>query len=366
MTATEVSFPKLGIHFNVDSVAFKLFGIDVYWYGVIIALGILLCVTLAMKHCKENRFSTDLVADTILVALPAAIVGARAYYVICEWDSYKDNLKSIFDTRSGGLAVYGGIIAALLAIFVMCKIRKIPFSAILDYGIPYLPLGQAIGRWGNFFNQEAFGTTTTLPWGMTSDKVQAYLRVYCKDLDSTMPVHPTFLYESLVNLALFFILLFVRKKSKHNYEATCVYLVVYGFARFFIEGLRTDSLYIGNTAIRTSQLLSFILMVVGLVYIFYANVKNVERTYIPEKFLVPKEDDKNKTVKIIKPDGEVEVIKDESDEENKEESSDEPSGTAEPEDDIVCLQGEIAMPEMLEKPEETEEPSEDQKEETEE
>lgn len=356
MTATEVSFPKLGIHFNVDSVAFRIFGIDVYWYGVIIALGILLCVTLAMKHCKDNKFSTDLVADTILVALPAAIVGARAYYVICEWDSYKDDLKSIFDTRSGGLAVYGGIIAALLAIFIMCKIRKIPFSAILDYGIPYLPLGQAIGRWGNFFNQEAFGTTTTLPWGMTSDKVQAYLRVYCKDLDSTMPVHPTFLYESLVNLALFFILLVVRKKSKHNYEATCVYLVVYGLARFFIEGLRTDSLYIGNTAIRTSQLLSFIIMVVGLVYIFFANVKNVERTYIPEKFLVPKEDDKNKTVKIIKPTGEVEVVK----EETKEENTEEPSEKTEPEDEVVHLMGEVAAPE------EDEEPSEKTKEETEE
>lgn len=364
MTATEVSFPKLGIHFNVDSVAFKIFGIEVYWYGVIIALGILLCVTLAMKHCKDNRFSTDLVADTILVALPAAIVGARLYYVICEWDSYKNDLKSIFDTRSGGLAVYGGIIAALIAIFVMCKIRKIPFSAILDYGIPYLPLGQAIGRWGNFFNQEAFGTTTTLPWGMTSEKVQAYLRVYCKDLDSSMPVHPTFLYESLVNLALFFILLFVRKRSKHNYEATCVYLVVYGFARFFIEGLRTDSLFIGNTAIRTSQLLSFILMVVGLVYIFYANVKNVERTYIPEKFLVPKEDDKNKTVKIIKPTGEVEVIKEEGKEETEEGSSDDTSGDSEPEDEEeVHLMGEIEMPEMPEVPEE---PSEEKKKETEE
>ena len=361
---TEVSFPKLGIHFNVNSVAFKLFGIDVYWYGVIIAVGILLCVTLAMKHCKNNRFSTDLVADTILVALPAAIVGARLYYVICEWDSYKGDLKSIFDTRSGGLAVYGGIIGALIAIFVMCKIRKIPFSAILDFGIPYLPLGQAIGRWGNFFNQEAFGTTTDLPWGMTSDKIQTYLRVYCKDLDSTMPVHPTFLYESLVNLALFFVLLFVRKKSKHNYEATCVYLVVYGFARFFIEGLRTDSLYIGNTAIRTSQLLSFILMVVGLVYIFYANVKNVERTYIPEKFLVPKEDekDKNKTVKIIKPSGEVEVISEGTEEENKEETE---GSSAEPEDEEeVHLMGEITVEDVLGESEE--ELSEQKKEETEE
>lgn len=290
MDKTEVSFPGLGIHMNVDSVAFSVFGIDIYWYGIIIALGIVLCVGLSMYHCKNkiHKFSTDLVADVILVALPAAIIGARVYYVAFEWDNYKGDLKKILDTRSGGLAVYGGVIAAFLAIFIMCKIRKIPFSAILDYGIPYLPLGQAIGRWGNFFNQEAFGTTTTLPWGMTSDKVVDYLRTNCKDLDPTMPVHPTFLYESLVNFALFFVLLVVRKKSKHSYEPTCVYLVVYGIARFFIEGLRTDSLFLGNTAIRSSQLLSFILVVVGLVYIFIANVKDIPRAYIPERFLVPK------------------------------------------------------------------------------
>ena len=346
MTATEVSFPKLGIHFNVDSVAFKLFGIEVYWYGVIIALGILLCVGLAMKHCKDNKFSGDLVADTILVALPAAIVGARLYYVVCEWNSYKDDLKSIFDTRSGGLAVYGGILGALLAIFIMCKIRKIPFSAILDFGIPYLPLGQAIGRWGNFFNQEAFGTTTTLPWGMTSEKVQQYLRTNCPDLDSTMPVHPTFLYESLVNLALFFVLLLVRKKSKHNYEATCVYLVVYGLARFFIESLRTDSLYLGNTAIRTSQLLSFILMVIGLVYIFFANLKVVKRTYIPEKFLVPKDENKDKTIRIIPASGEsTEEVKEEIEESESavEETVSEASEETDPEE---------ASPETEEKTEE--------------
>ena len=293
MDVTEVSFPKLGIHMNIDSVAFKLFGIEVYWYGVIIALGIVACVALAMYHSKANKFSTDLVADVILVVLPCAIVGARLYYVACEWDSYKKDLKSIFDTRSGGLAVYGGILASLLGVFIMCKIRKIPFSAILDFGIPYIPLGQAIGRWGNFFNQEAFGTTTKLPWGMTSPKVVDYLKTYCPSLDSTQPVHPTFLYESLVNFALFFVLLFVRKKSKHAYETACVYLIVYGTARFFIEGLRTDSLYLGNTNIRTSQLLSLLLVVLGLTYVLIANYKNIERRYLPEKCFVKKDSKKS-------------------------------------------------------------------------
>lgn len=283
---TEVSFPGLGINVTINNVAFTLFGIDIYWYGIIIALGIAACILLGMKQARANKFSQDLIADLILVALPSAIVGARLYYVFCEWDSYKDDLTKIFDTRSGGLAVYGGIIAAFLAIWIMCRIRKIPFSACLDFGVPYIPLGQAIGRWGNFFNQEAFGTTTTLPWGMTSSKVESYLQSNCPGLDSTMPVHPTFLYESLFNIALFIILLQIRKRSKHNYEVTCGYFIGYGIARFLIEGLRTDSLYLGSTGIRTSQLLSLILIVAGLLIIVLVNVKGYTRTYIPERFLL--------------------------------------------------------------------------------
>ncbi len=283
--STEVSFPGLGITMNINSIAFSIFGIDVYWYGIIIALGIALCVTLGMKHCKANKFSQDLIADLILAALPTAIIGARLYYVFCEWDYYKVDFRRIIDTRSGGLAIYGGVIGAFLAVFVMCKIRKIPMAACLDFAIPYFPLGQAIGRWGNFFNQEAFGTTTTLPWGMTSDKVVSYLVSNCPELDSTMPVHPTFLYESLFNIALFFVLLQVRKKSKHDWETVCGYFIGYGLARFLIEGLRTDSLYIGTTGIRTSQILSLILVVVGILYICVAHMKNIKRQYIPEKFL---------------------------------------------------------------------------------
>lgn len=300
---TEVSFPGLGITMNIKSIAFSLFGIDVYWYGIIIALGIALCIILAMKDCKKCKFSQELISDLILVALPSAIVGARLYYVVCEWDYYKGDLKRIFDTRSGGLAVYGGIIAAFLGVFIACKIRKISFAACIDFAIPYIPLGQAIGRWGNFFNQEAFGTTTNLPWGMTSSKVVDYLSSNCPDLDSSMPVHPTFLYESLFNICLFFILLQIRKRSKHDFETTCGYCIGYGLARFLIEGLRTDSLYIGNTNIRTSQLLSLVLVVFGICYVIFANVKNTKKTWIPEKLLETnkslleevKEEDNSKT-----------------------------------------------------------------------
>ena len=184
---TEVSFPGLGIAINIKNVAFSVFGIDIYWYGIIIAGAIALCIILGMKQAKANRFSQNLIADLILAALPSAIVGARLYYVFCEWDSYKDDLSKIFDTRSGGLAIYGGVIGAFLAVYIMCKIRKISIAACLDFAVPYFPLGQAIGRWGNFFNQEAFGTTTTLPWGMTSPKVAAYLKYNCPELDPTMP-----------------------------------------------------------------------------------------------------------------------------------------------------------------------------------
>ena len=195
MTNDVIRFPFLGITIEVDPVAFSIGSFEVYWYGLLIGLGMLLCGVLAVKQAKANMFSEDLVYDVLLVSLPSAIIGARLYYVFCEWSYYSQNLSRIFDTRSGGLAVYGGVIGAFLGTFIMTKIRKIPFSTVADYCVVYIPLGQAIGRWGNFFNQECFGTTTTLPWGMTSDKISSYLAANCPDLDPSMPVHPTFLYD---------------------------------------------------------------------------------------------------------------------------------------------------------------------------
>lgn len=284
MGGTEVSFPGLGIKVMVNPVAFKLFGMEVYWYGIIIALGVVLCATLGFMHCKKNKFSSDLICDILLVSLPSAIVGARLYYVFCNWSYYSEDLKRIFDTRSGGLAVYGGVLGAFLGAYIMCRIRKIPFSTCADYCICYIPLGQAIGRWGNFINQEAFGTTTTLPWGMTSSEVVSYLKVNCPNLDSSMPVHPTFLYESLFNFGLVFLLLYVRNRSKHCYETTATYMICYGFIRFLIEGVRTDSLYIGSTNIRTSQLLSLILMIAGFLIVIYVRKVGMKRVDLPERF----------------------------------------------------------------------------------
>ena len=299
MNYTEVSFPGLGITVNIDQVAFSIFGIEVYWYGILISLGMVLCVVLGMLHSKKNKFSSDLVFDVIFVSLPCAIVGARLYYVLSEWEMYSGDLIKIFDTRSGGLAVYGGILGAFIGTLIMCKIRKIPFSAVVDFCVVYIPLGQAIGRWGNFFNQECFGTTTTLPWGMKSSEVESYLRLYFPDLDSTMAVHPTFFYEFLATITIFFILLYVRKYSKHAFESMAVYMILYGVARFFIEGLRTDSLYIGDTGIRTSQLFSAVLVVSGVIYLVVAYKKNIKRVYISEELMNKTFLDSNKKVEKV-------------------------------------------------------------------
>ena len=282
----EVQFPGLGIKFDVNPVAFKIGDFEIYWYGILIAAALVLCIVLALKQAKKNNFPDTLIYDTMLVTIPCAIIGARAYYVIFNWSTYAGNIQSIFDTRAGGLAVYGGIIACLLGLLIMCKIRKIPFTSLADYCVVYLPLGQAIGRWGNFFNQEAFGTTTTMPWGMWSESTRSYLARFCPELVALSPVHPTFLYESIADLIIFFILLQVRKKSTHAFETTSAYFVLYGAARFFIEGLRTDSLYIAGTEIRVSQALSLFLLFFGLIAIAYAHIKNFERKPFPEKLYV--------------------------------------------------------------------------------
>ena len=282
MYMSEVRFPFIGLTFDVDPVAFSIGSFPIYWYGLLIGLAMFLCGFIAVRQSKANRFSEDIVYDVLLVCLPSAIVGARLYYVIFNWDYYSGDIRRIFDTRSGGLAVYGGIIAAVLGCFILTKVKKIPFSTVLDYCIVYIPLGQAIGRWGNFFNEEAFGTTTTLPWGMTSEKISSYLDRYCPNLDPSMPVHPTFLYESLCTLTIFIILLIVREASTRRFDVTACYMILYGIIRFFIEGLRTDSLYIGNTTIRTSQPLSLVLVFAGLVIVIISHYKEWERLPLPE------------------------------------------------------------------------------------
>ena len=226
-----------------------------------------------MRSCKKYDIEQDDILDLVLFTAPAAIIGARLYYVIFSWGSFKDNLLDVFKTRNGGLAVYGGVIGAFIVAWFFAKKKKIPFLHLLDFGVPYLALGQAIGRWGNFVNHEAFGTMTTLPWRMNGDVYNNYLQGLSQNVDlSKAGVHPTFLYESLLDFAIFLFLSNYRKKKKITGEVLFLYLILYGAGRFLIEGLRTDSLMVGMS-MRVSQMLSLLLVLVFTILFIYGRFK---------------------------------------------------------------------------------------------
>jgi phosphatidylglycerol---prolipoprotein diacylglyceryl transferase len=275
-----VEFPGLGgLELSINTVAFQVFGISIYWYGIIIAFGFMLAVVLALRDSKNHGIEPESIIDLVLFAAPAAIICARLFYVIFSWDNYRDDLREIINIRNGGLAIYGGVIGAMITAWIFARVRKIRPLKLLDFAVPYLALGQAIGRWGNFVNQEAFGTNTTLPWGMTSDRIRSdlgVLQMQGVNVDPALPVHPTFLYESLWNLAAFFILLWFRKKKKLEGEVVFLYMIIYGAGRTWIEALRTDSLMLGN--LRISQLLALIFAITftTLIYLRRKKLANAE------------------------------------------------------------------------------------------
>lgn len=262
-------FPGLGWEIPISRVAVSIGSLEIYWYGVIIAVGFGLGLWVYLSHNRSCGIHPDEGLDIILWSMLGAIVGARAYYVAFQWDHYKDNLKEIFNLRGGGLAIYGGIIGALIVAFIVCRSKKLPMLPVADAAFPGVMLGQAIGRWGNFFNMEAFGTNTTLPWGMTSDTISNYLSRHQAALlaqgvvvDPTMPVHPTFLYESLWNLiGVAVLLLWLFPRRSYDGQITLGYTAWYGLGRFFVEGLRTDSLMWGS--VRVSQALGGVLFIVA-------------------------------------------------------------------------------------------------------
>ena len=262
----EIWFPNLGIEIaHLDRVAFTVFGRNVYWYGIFIGLAVVLGVLMAMKEAKRTGQSPDMYVDFIIYALIFAIIGARLYYVIFSWDFYSAHPEKIFALREGGLAIYGGIIGGVVTAIVYCKRKGVNFWLLADTIAPCLAFGQMLGRWGNFFNREAFGEYTDSLFAMRlpldavrSSDVTEQMRRHIERIDgvSYIQVHPTFLYESLWCMVLLIILFAYRKHKKYEGELFLMYLFGYGLGRFWIEGLRTDQLLLPGVGIAVSQLLA--------------------------------------------------------------------------------------------------------------
>jgi phosphatidylglycerol:prolipoprotein diacylglycerol transferase len=270
-----VSFPALNLKFSLAREALSIGPITVYWYGIIIVTGIILGCLVAINRSRRYGVHPDKMLDILLYSVIAAFVGARAYYVAFTWDYYSAHPEEIFQIWLGGIALYGSVIAAFAMAAWLCRRWKVSFLHVGDAAVPGLILGQAIGRWGNFVNMEAFGTNTTLPWGMTGTDITNYLMFHRDALadigvfvDPAAPVHPTFLYESLWCFVGFFLLLWISKSRRFLGEIILLYAGWYSLGRAWIEGLRTDSLMAGNlrvsqgvaVAIATSAVLAWVVL----------------------------------------------------------------------------------------------------------
>ena len=262
---TEISFPNLGIYLKNVGKSIDLFGIEIAYYGIIIGTAILLGFWIAAREAKRTGQNPENYLDMGIIGVIAGIVGARLYYVIFSWDMYKDNLLDIFNLREGGLTIYGGVIAAVISVLVLAKVKHLSAPQIFDTIAMALLNGQMLGRWGNFFNREAFGGYTDSLFAMRlpldavrSSDVTEQMRRHIERIDgvSYIQVHPTFLYESLWCMVLLIILFAYRKHKKYEGELFLMYLFGYGLGRFWIEGLRTDQLLLPGVGIAVSQLLA--------------------------------------------------------------------------------------------------------------
>lgn len=271
-----IDFPNLGIHLKNVGDHITVFGFDIAYYGMIIGLGIFVGVLIAVWEAKKTGQNPDDYYDFAMYAVVCSIIGARIYYVVFSWDMYKDDLKSIFNIRQGGLAIYGGVIAAIITVFVYAKVKKMSAPLIFDTAGLGLVAGQMIGRWGNFFNREAFGEYTDNLFAMRLpvDAVRAsditdLMREKMEVVDdvSYIQVHPTFLYESLWCMCLLVLLLLYRRHKKFDGEVFLLYLLGYALGRVWIEGLRTDQLILPGAGLPVSQLLAGSLIVISLVMI---------------------------------------------------------------------------------------------------
>ena len=275
METYHVQFPGLGWTFDISNVAFSIGSYHVYWYGLIITAGLMLALIYAWRTAPRYNVNTSKLFNCVLVGLVTGIIGARLYFCAFKWDEYAANPISILYIHEGGLAIYGGIIGALLGGYVMAKIQKMRFLPIIDVTMMGFLIGQGIGRWGNFMNQEAFGSATDLPWRMLSENTVIN--------GAVTAVHPCFLYESIWCLLGFAVLHFFGKyRQRYAGQIFYLYLVWYGFERTIVEGLRMDSLYLPfrvfGAEIRVSQALSAVLVIVGLVLLL-VNIKKEDPFY---------------------------------------------------------------------------------------
>jgi len=281
-----ISFPRLGIEINLDPVVFSLGTIKIYWYGIITALAFLVIIIGILKNSEKYGIRQDDLIDLILITTPVGIICARIFYVLVNWAYYRDNLNEIYKIWHGGLAIYGGVIGGIITIYLFCRIRKINTLKLLDHVVVYLVLGQVIGRWGNFVNQELFGPNTDLPWGMTGDIIRSTIASSPSQfpgVDPNLPVHPLFLYESLWNLAAFFILLWFRKRKKGEGEVFFLYMISYGLARFVIDSLRFD-LKIGN--VNVNRVIGF-LFAVAFIIVFVVRRVRMKESRVDEEVYEP-------------------------------------------------------------------------------
>ena len=262
-----ISFPAIGLEFTVNRVAANVFGKDIFWYGIIICVGFILAALYVNARVKEFGITSDNLVDCLILCVPVGIVCARIYYVIFEWDYYSQHPSEIIAIWNGGIAIYGAVIGVVIALFIYSRVKKLSFATLCDLPAFGLLIAQCIGRWGNFVNGEAHGGETSLPWGMS--------------IDGAAPVHPTFLYESLWNLIGFIALHFYSKKRKFKGEIALLYVAWYGLGRAWIEGLRTDSLYLGS--LRVSQVLAAVSCIAAIAVLVrqYSRIKVQKAFYVP-------------------------------------------------------------------------------------
>jgi len=289
-----ISFPGIGINnVEVPRVFIKIGSFAIYWYAILITIGIVLAFIFALRNCKKFNLVSDNIYDALLFGLPCAIVGARLYYVIFTLGDI-ESFGEIFNLRKGGLAIFGGIIGAFFGGLILCKIKKIKFSSLLDVASMGFLIGQCIGRWGNFFNGEVYGVETSLPWRMVIEN----------DYATKNGVHPLFLYESLWNLLGFILLFIFVKKAKKRFsgQVALMYVIWYGFGRGFLEGLRQQEFIIkGLFGGYVSQILGFISAIVALIILIVLTKKNKETKNYVKVFDVPATELQNE-IKIEKED----------------------------------------------------------------